>query len=1022
MTQHLKIFISSTFQDMQEEREILLKKTFLELKKIAKKRDVEITEIDLRTGITKEQEQSGQIIKICLDEIERCSDSPIFFLGMLGNRYGWDEWYSHTNEETLENPYYSWIKEHIGKSVTELEIISAIERGKSNNRAFFYLKEEKLDDDKKLIELKNRLIEKSRIDNNLYVARYKDGRDFQKKTIDSFTQALDKFYPKDKKLSELERLRAVHRVFAKSRQKIYIPHLRNEKILSEFIKNDQDRLLLYGESGYGKSALIANYFEQLKEEDSYFVITHYIGGAGEFSNDLYQMLRRVMLEIKVKFDLPDKLPIESQKIMDEFAVWLHKVESPTVIIFDGYNQIENEMKEKLFYYMPKKLENVKLILTSIKDDYPISNKYEIKALNQEEKKELIMSYLKEYGKELNSEIIQKILVHSKTNNTLFLRTLLNEIRLLGVFEEVGENIENYLEVKDVVGLFDKVFRRLENDYRPNLAREVLSLLYVSRDGLSESNLIEIINENSIDNLTRFEFSPLFLALEEHLIDRGGLYGFFHDYIYEAIQKRYFIIDKSLIETRLKIITYMNQLELDNQKVRELPYHLLKIKNKKFLYRVLLDIDFFILSHKMNQFELLMYIKYIDQDFYKELTFKILDYNISFSDMNNIALFLHWFCHKKKEALLLYKKCLFLRKKNLGINHLETAISYNNLGGFYRSNNQHEKAKLFYQKAFDIRNKLLGKGHADTAMSYYNLAGLYRTMGYYQKAKLLYVEAFKIRKKLLHRNHLELALSYNGLGMIFFVLGKVKKVKFFYKQALLIRKRVLGEIHPDIAISYNNIAAIERQLGNLEEATFLYKKSLEIKRTIWGERHLHTATGYNNLGNIYRVLEKYDDAQILLEKSLYIRKAIHGETHLSVSRSYNNLANLYRDIGKYLEAESYYFKSIEIKIKLLQPSHSSTARGYHNLGSLYLLMKEYDKSYHFLIRALDIRKSKFGENHLHVSLTYHKLALFFEETFNYKKAFYFIEKSYIIKRNFLNHTHLNIIQVKKDLNRIQNKIK
>jgi hypothetical protein len=78
-TRHLKIFISSTFKDMEDEREILLKETFLELKKIAKERDVEITEIDLRTGITEEQEKSGKIVQICLDEIERCSDSPIFF-------------------------------------------------------------------------------------------------------------------------------------------------------------------------------------------------------------------------------------------------------------------------------------------------------------------------------------------------------------------------------------------------------------------------------------------------------------------------------------------------------------------------------------------------------------------------------------------------------------------------------------------------------------------------------------------------------------------------------------------------------------------------------------------------------------------------------------------------------------------------------------------------------------------------------------------------------------------------------
>ncbi len=32
-----------------------------------------------------------------------------------------------------------------------------------------------------------------------------------------------------------------------------------------------------------------------------FIIEHYIGGAGELSNDLHQMLRRIMLEIKEEF-------------------------------------------------------------------------------------------------------------------------------------------------------------------------------------------------------------------------------------------------------------------------------------------------------------------------------------------------------------------------------------------------------------------------------------------------------------------------------------------------------------------------------------------------------------------------------------------------------------------------------------------------------------------------------------------------------------------------------------------------
>jgi len=67
---------------------------------------------------------------------------------------------------------------------------------------------------------------------------------------------------------------------------------------------------------------------------------------------------------------------------------------------------------------------------------------------------------------------------------------------LGNFERLQEDIDNYLTAKDVVELFIKIFERLKIDYRENLAKEVLSLLYVSRDGLSEDNLMEIINQNT----------------------------------------------------------------------------------------------------------------------------------------------------------------------------------------------------------------------------------------------------------------------------------------------------------------------------------------------------------------------------------------------------------------------------------------------------------------------------------------------------------------------------------------------
>ncbi len=142
-----------------------------------------------------------------------------------------------------------------------------------------------------------------------------------------------------------------------------------------------------------------------------------------------------------------------------------------------------------------------------------------------------------------------------------------------MLRDFQEDIDNYLTAKDVVELFIKIFERLEIDYRENLAKEVLSLLYVSRDGLSEDNLMEIINQNTTKKLTRLEFSPLFLAIEEHLINRNGLYGFFHDFIRLAVKNRY-LSEKELVDKeRRKIAYYFEERYIDNQRVRELPFQL-----------------------------------------------------------------------------------------------------------------------------------------------------------------------------------------------------------------------------------------------------------------------------------------------------------------------------------------------------------------------------------------------------------------------------------------------------------------
>ena len=82
----LRLFISSTFRDLQEEREHLVKKIFPEIRALCRERGITFTEVDLRWGLTDEDVVLGQVIRTCLEEIDRCRP---YFIEIVGERYGY---------------------------------------------------------------------------------------------------------------------------------------------------------------------------------------------------------------------------------------------------------------------------------------------------------------------------------------------------------------------------------------------------------------------------------------------------------------------------------------------------------------------------------------------------------------------------------------------------------------------------------------------------------------------------------------------------------------------------------------------------------------------------------------------------------------------------------------------------------------------------------------------------------------------------------------------------------------------
>jgi len=83
------IFVSSTFRDMQAERDHLIRHVFPALEEWLATRHRHLEWVDLRVGVAgadDEVQREVMVLKVCLDEARRARP---FIFGLLGDRYGW---------------------------------------------------------------------------------------------------------------------------------------------------------------------------------------------------------------------------------------------------------------------------------------------------------------------------------------------------------------------------------------------------------------------------------------------------------------------------------------------------------------------------------------------------------------------------------------------------------------------------------------------------------------------------------------------------------------------------------------------------------------------------------------------------------------------------------------------------------------------------------------------------------------------------------------------------------------------
>jgi len=541
----LRVFLSSTFTDMKFERNHLINNVFPEIRKKCLERGVGFTEVDLRWGITEQSTKNGETIEICLKEIDRCREHPPFFIGFIGERYGWipeeEElmpYFSKTkqinsdNENIIRERIETAINDKI--SVTHLEFLYGIYHPSNNQapaKARFYFRDVNLtkelcklsdgrkelfySEGKKVDDLKNYLRASN---SDIIIDGYKNIESFGDSIKNLLLTELNNRYP-IKAISSSERYREYSFFYSKLLQDLYIPRLDIETKIKEYCLKKLNGLekrpfIILGESGIGKSSLLSSLEKtlgkHLHEEFGGGVVLSTHLGVGEPANlSVWRDSLMGVSEGEGQKNLDTKEIILSEEIMNEHKMWQrfydfleeksrNNQNYPIVILLDGLCKISSYQQAIETLHLNCLPKNVVLICSSSKGGFNEKqwHRLSIPPLSISEKMEFMKAFLNQKGKELEFEDFNKILNSDKTSTPIYLKTLLEELCMYGAsHRNLTQHIDKLLKNNSSSEILTEViteFDKLHFDYSTNLATEFIHLIQLSRRGLTEHQIKKLL--------------------------------------------------------------------------------------------------------------------------------------------------------------------------------------------------------------------------------------------------------------------------------------------------------------------------------------------------------------------------------------------------------------------------------------------------------------------------------------------------------------------------------------------------
>ncbi|KAL4232139.1 hypothetical protein ACF0H5_009714 [Mactra antiquata] len=535
-----RVFISSTFRDMHGERDLLTRFIFPELRALGLKHFINIYEVDLRWGVTEEETKNSKTLELCLSEISRSQ----FFIGMLGERYGWVP----NKYEVPDTAEYEWVRKYpAGASVTELEMQAAAlnnnKLSEMKDRAFFFLRDSKFEKDVPKVYKEEFLSENSTSAEKMKLLKDRirhsglevfdnypctwggivDGKcivsgleEFGTRSLNNLWNGIQKLFPdEDAMLDEASHTSKLHDAYVERCKKVFVGRNKQKKECLKIINDMKSGVIaLVGKTGTGKSSLLASVIYDYQASPSCHngltLLTHFVGAAPGSTN-IVATLRRLSHELNSRFNLQMDIPEDFKNLVAKFEDLLKEssrcCSSPLVIFIDGIDNMDSAYLPHTLDWLPQTIpENVVFVITCLKQGkYHESlmrrkvSEITVEGLDMWDKSEVVKSHLAVHSKSLDESPFNnqmKILVSKKEANVpLYLSLACEELRVYGLFDRMTAKLKSLPHT--VPHLLQEVMSRIESDLGVNVVSTALTLLVCVRDGLEQIELLDLLTLDKI---------------------------------------------------------------------------------------------------------------------------------------------------------------------------------------------------------------------------------------------------------------------------------------------------------------------------------------------------------------------------------------------------------------------------------------------------------------------------------------------------------------------------------------------